>query len=103
MSKLRYGADSLSIDSNLPFSEIVRSPRIVNGLNLPETYVIVDEDGDEISLDRYPVDGVEYTVEVKAQKKNAGPKVKAKPAKQATPRAKAVKPATAKAATKTKK
>lgn len=88
MSKLRYGADSLSIDSNTPFSDIVRSPRIVNGLNLPETFVIVDEEGDEVSLDAYPVEGNEYTVEVKAQKKNAKkalPRVKAKPVEDKKP------------------
>lgn len=75
--KIKYGADELRItNADETIGAALRSPRIINGLGLPESYKVVDRStGEEVDLESYPEEGAVYVVEVREQKKN-GPKGK---------------------------
>jgi len=100
--KVKYGADELRIqNADETIGDILRSPRMINGLGLPENYKVVSRTtGEEVNLDEYPVEGETYVVEVREQKKNA--KTQSASTKKPTVKATPVKPAAKPAPTKKK-
>lgn len=101
--KVKYGADELRIqNADETIGDILRSPRMINGLGLPENYKVVSRTtGEEVDLGDYPVEGETYVVEVREQKKNA--KTQSASSKPAAPKGKPVKAAPAKPAPTKKK